>query len=345
MFRNGAACLFARHIQRMKKKSTSATGFALCCFKKPHVSPKQFPSCMDKRGQRILPTNAIDVESNDVYKSRLEIICKYWFGGGPKTFSYITAIVGCVLLVGAFQFVVADWYLMIHEGDRDHCYYNDFCYRVRYLDIPYNLMLSNVVYIVHAVILTVSVLWMEAELFARCEKLAKALGNENSNTNDNTNARCARCGKLAIAEHRGSAESKGSPPPPDSSSVQATSQANPPPPNSSSVDVTSQANSPPPDSSSVEVTSQANSPPPDDVGKGNSDTNENTDASADSEDDIYHDAENGNTSSVTGGKGEGSSRNLKEDQREVEAQGVSAEREGSSPPPPKDSESALTVTV
>ena len=218
---------------------------ALCCFKKPHVSPKQFPSCMDKRGQRMLPLNAIDVDSKDVFNSIQEIICKYWFGGGPKTFSYITAIVGCVLLVGAFQFVVADWYLMIDEGDRDHCYYNDFCYRVGCHDLPLNLMISNVVYIVHAFILTLSVLWMEAELFARCKELANA--------------------------------------------------------------------------------------------------------SADSGDEIFHDAENGNTSSVTGAKGEASSRNLKEDQREVEAQGVSAVREGSSPPPPKDSGSlslhALTVTV
>ena len=64
------------------------------------------------------------------------VICKYSFGRGPKTYSYITFIVGSVLMVGAFQFVFADWYLMIHEGDRDHCYYNDFCYRVRYADIP-----------------------------------------------------------------------------------------------------------------------------------------------------------------------------------------------------------------
>ena len=63
---------------------------------------------------------------------------------GPKTFSYITFIVGSVLMVGSFQFVFADWYLMIQEGDRDHCYYNDFCYRVRYADIPYNLIVSNV---------------------------------------------------------------------------------------------------------------------------------------------------------------------------------------------------------
>ena len=305
-----------------------ATCFALCCFKKPHVC------------------NAVHVSRDDVLKSIQEIICKNWFGRGPKTFSYITAIVGCVLLVGAFQFVVADWYLMIHEGDRDHCYYNDFCYRVACHDLPFNLMISNVVYVVHAVILSFSVLWMEAELFARCKKLVEAVGNGHDNANYNTNAgvnaryayndaengntssvtggkgeassRNLKEDKLVIAEHKRNAESKGSPPPPHSSSVQATSQAN----------------LPHPDTSSVEVTSQANSPPPDDVGNGNSNTNDNTNAS-DSEDDSYHDAENGNTSSVTGGKGEASSRNLKEDQREVEAQGVSAEREGSSPPPAK----------
>ena len=222
-----------------------ATCFAVCCFKKPHLSPP----CMDKRGQRLIAPNAINISPKDVFISilRLEIICKYWFGRGPKTFSYITPIVGCVLMVGAFQFVFADWYLMIHEGDRDHCYYNDFCYRVRYRDIPYNLMLSNVVYIVHAAILTFSVLWMETELFARCEKLAKAVGNGNGNANYNT-------------------------------------------------------------------FSSANSR------------------------DANNDPENGNTRSVTSAKGEASSRNLKDDQREVKAQGVSAEREGSSPPPPKGSE-------
>ena len=74
-------------------------------------------------------------------------------------------------MVGAFQFVYADWYLMIQEGDRDHCYYNDFCYRVSNSDIPFNLMSSNFAYILHAFILASSVWYMEAELLARCKKM------------------------------------------------------------------------------------------------------------------------------------------------------------------------------
>ena len=93
---------------------------------------------------------------------------------GPKTFSYITFIVGSVLMVGSFQFVFADWYLMIQEGDRDHCYYNDFCYRVRYADIPYNLIISNLAYVFHGLILAINVLFMESEVLTQCKKLASS---------------------------------------------------------------------------------------------------------------------------------------------------------------------------
>ena len=106
---------------------------------------------------------------------------------GPKTFSYITFIVGSVLMVGSFQFVFADWYLMIQEGDRDHCYYNDFCYRVRYADIPYNLMLSNLAFVLHGLILAANVLCMESEVFARCLKIAKKRTSENAETGQNEN--------------------------------------------------------------------------------------------------------------------------------------------------------------
>ena len=93
---------------------------------------------------------------------------------GPKTFSYITFIVGSVLMVGSFQFVFADWYLMIQEGDRDHCYYNDFCYRVRYADIPYNLIVSNLAYVLLGLILAINVLFMESEVLAKCKKIASS---------------------------------------------------------------------------------------------------------------------------------------------------------------------------
>ena len=135
-----------------------AVVWALICFKEPHVHPLQ-------------PPNSPAVTWGEVCTAMGDVIRNHWFAGGPKTFSYITCIVGCVLMVGAFQFVYAAWYLMIQEGDRDHCYYNDFCYRVSSSDIPFNLMSSNFAYIVHAFILALSVLYMEAELLARCKNM------------------------------------------------------------------------------------------------------------------------------------------------------------------------------
>ena len=91
-----------------------------------------------------------------------------WFKRGPKTYSYIAGIVGFVFVIVAGQFVFADWHLMIQEGDRDTCYYNDFCYRVsKYDDIPFNLMISNLAYMIHGLILAISVMYMEAKLFSR----------------------------------------------------------------------------------------------------------------------------------------------------------------------------------
>ena len=99
----------------------------------------------------------------------LEVVYHHWFTRGPKTYSYITGIVGFALMVGAFQFVLANWHVMIHEGDRDNCYYNDFCYRVSpWHDIPYNLMMSNLVYMLHGVILAVCVCYMEASILYQC---------------------------------------------------------------------------------------------------------------------------------------------------------------------------------
>ena len=125
------------------------------CFKEPHINPFKSICCPATWGE--------------VVTAMWNVMKYHWFAGRPKTFSYITCIVGCVLMVGAFQFVYADWYLMIQEGDRDHCYYNDFCYRVSNRDIPFNLMSSNFAYIVHAFILALSVWYMEAEVLARSE--------------------------------------------------------------------------------------------------------------------------------------------------------------------------------
>lgn len=109
----------------------------------------------------------------EIFVSMKNVLLGHWFTRGPKTFSYTTCIVGCVLLVGAFQFVFEDWKLMINDGDRDRCYYNDFCYRVSGYDIPFNLMISNLAYMIHGLILAWSVWVMEAELLAWCHRLAR----------------------------------------------------------------------------------------------------------------------------------------------------------------------------
>ena len=117
--------------------------------------------------------SSLSITGGEFFSAMLAVLFIYSFSRGPKTYSYITLIVGSVLMLGSFQFVFADWYLMIQEGDRDHCYYNDFCYRVRYADIPYNLIVSNMVYVLHGLILAITVLCMESEVLARCRKLVK----------------------------------------------------------------------------------------------------------------------------------------------------------------------------
>ena len=113
-------------------------------------------------------------------------VLKQWFTRGPKTFSYTTAIVGFVLMIGAGQFVFANWHLMIEEGDRDNCYYNDFCYRVSdYADIPLNLMISNLVYIIHGLILALSVGYKEAKWLDRYRKREKTQKPMNRPANRN----------------------------------------------------------------------------------------------------------------------------------------------------------------
>ncbi|XP_015779490.1 PREDICTED: uncharacterized protein LOC107357368 [Acropora digitifera] len=118
--------------------------------------------------QRI-PSN---VTCDELFGPMGELFLGHWFARGPKTFSYTTCIVGFALLIGAFQFVFEAWKGMIESGDRDRCYYNDFCYRVSDYDIPFNLMISNLVYMIHGGILAFFVLMMEARLLVRCRKLA-----------------------------------------------------------------------------------------------------------------------------------------------------------------------------
>ena len=123
-----------------------------------------------KPGEGNLVNNNPDFKIS--YRDLWEVIMYDWFSSGPDTSSYITVIVGVVLMIGASQFVFSKWYTMIREGDRDSCFYNDFCYRVANHDIPFNLMISNLTYIIHGLILAVWVLLLETKVKLRCKSRA-----------------------------------------------------------------------------------------------------------------------------------------------------------------------------
>lgn len=87
----------------------------------------------------------------------------YWFRGDERSYAYTTAIVAFSLLTGAIQFIVSNWQDMIQSGNRDICYYNEGCYRsTPEIDIPYNLIMSNLPYVIHGLILALSVSLREA---------------------------------------------------------------------------------------------------------------------------------------------------------------------------------------
>ena len=81
----------------------------------------------------------------------------------------MTCIAGAALIAIAYIFVHDRWDTMIQEGNRDKCYYNDFCYRVVNYDIPFNLMISNLTYIVHGLILVGWVLIPETKVNPCCK--------------------------------------------------------------------------------------------------------------------------------------------------------------------------------
>lgn len=158
-----SACMAGSH--RIKDNLKSL--FSSCWSKKENEEGDELRPLLRRKRDR----NPLTWK--ELFMAMKIVLFNHWFAQGPKTFSYTTCIVGFVLLVGSFQYVFEDWQLMIQTGDRDKCYYNDFCYRVSGYDIPFNLMISNLVYMIHGLILAWSVWVMEAELFAWCHKLAR----------------------------------------------------------------------------------------------------------------------------------------------------------------------------
>ena len=139
--------------------------WAWFCFRDSYILPQDL--VYGEGDQQRTPLTC-----TEILKAMIKVFCGTWVEPRPKTFSYTTCIVGFVLMIGAFQFVFGAWSGMIESGDRDRCYYNDFCYRVSDYDIPFNLMISNLVYMIHGLILAFSVWVMEAGLLAWCHRLA-----------------------------------------------------------------------------------------------------------------------------------------------------------------------------
>ncbi|XP_028398613.1 uncharacterized protein LOC114522181 [Dendronephthya gigantea] len=86
-----------------------------------------------------------------------------WFRGDERSYAFTTGIVAISLLTGAIQFIVSNWRDMIESGNRDICYYNEGCYRATPLvDVPYNLIISNLTYVIHGFVIALSVSLREA---------------------------------------------------------------------------------------------------------------------------------------------------------------------------------------
>lgn len=99
-------------------------------------------------------------------KQWVRVIFVAWFGRGIKTYPYLTGVLAISFMVGSAQFVIARWSNMIEDGDRDLCYYNELCYRpVAIADMPSNVMLSNVPYVIHGIFLALSFSFREAIAF------------------------------------------------------------------------------------------------------------------------------------------------------------------------------------
>ena len=109
--------------------------------------------------------------NNNLVREMCKVIRYRWFPFSPKSYLHITCIVGAGLMVVAYWNVYISWDTMIQQGDRDNCYYNDFCYRVVSYDIPFNLMISNLTYIVHGLTLDLCVLMLETKVSLCCKSV------------------------------------------------------------------------------------------------------------------------------------------------------------------------------
>ena len=119
----------------------------------------------------VKPDDQVNNNANFVYEMRKVIIYR-WFDFRSMSYPHIACIVGALLIAIAYMYVNNMWNTMIQEGNRDKCYYNDFCYRVVNYDNPFNLRISNLTYIVHGLILVGWVLTLDT-IVNPCCKSAK----------------------------------------------------------------------------------------------------------------------------------------------------------------------------
>ena len=129
----------------------------------------------------LLKESLTQVKPDNQVNNNAHLVCKMWeiiryrgFSFDLKSYPHMTCIAGAALIAIAYIFVHDRWDTMIQEGNRDKCYYNDFCYRVVNYDIPFNLMISNLTYIVHGLILVGWVLIPETKVNPCCKSAKTA---------------------------------------------------------------------------------------------------------------------------------------------------------------------------
>ena len=124
----------------------------------------------------VKPDDQVNNNANFVYEMG-KVIIYHSFYFGSMSYPHVACIVGALLIAIAYMYVHDMWGTMIQEENRDKCYYNDFCYRVVNYDIPFNLMISNLTYIVHGLILVGWVLTLDTIVNPCCKSAKTAVKN------------------------------------------------------------------------------------------------------------------------------------------------------------------------
>ena len=170
-------------------------GFLIAVYAHLCLNPDPTSSCCksgnaDRGGAMYQPMIPVPDSNGSSESQRNSAETKYIHG---SSFAYTTAIAGFCLVTGAAQFIILNWRNMINSGNRDICYYNDFCYRsITTCDIPFNLMISNIAYVTHGFVLFASIL-----LRQYCT--SKTTTDDNTTNSNTTNGNTKRSYSIAYA--------------------------------------------------------------------------------------------------------------------------------------------------